>query len=109
MGSAALDAVYPDARNPYAFPELLGDRRAWSRGRCARCGSPGPAADRANHYVDITDTFSRKIAALSAHESQTGQREGLEDFLRAWLASLAEQGGLPAGRLAEVFQVLDTA
>src|SRR5262249_18351173 len=23
VGSAALDAVYPDARNPFAFPELL--------------------------------------------------------------------------------------
>src|SRR3984957_5278471 len=25
VGSAALDAVYPDARNPFAFPELLAD------------------------------------------------------------------------------------
>ncbi len=109
MGSAALDAVYPDARNPYAFPELRLEeglapwtvREVWI--------SAGPTPDHASHFVDITDTFSRKIAALKAHESQTGQREGLEDSLRARLARTAEQAGLPAGRLAEAFQVLDTA
>ena len=109
VGSAALDAVYPDARNPYAFPELRLEeglepwtvREVWI--------SAGPTPDHASHFVDITDTFSRKIAALKAHESQTGQREGLEDSLRARLARTAEQAGLPAGRLAEAFQVLDTA
>ncbi|HUY48992.1 MAG TPA: PIG-L deacetylase family protein [Streptosporangiaceae bacterium] len=106
VGSAALDAVYPDARNPFAFPELLADeglapwkvREVWI--------SAAPAAD---HYVDITDTFGRKIAALRAHESQTGHMDNLEEFLRGWLTRTAERGGLPAGRLAEAFQVLDTA
>jgi hypothetical protein len=32
----------------------------------------------------------------------------LEEFLRGWLARAAAQGGLPDGRLAEGFQVLDT-
>jgi hypothetical protein len=31
----------------------------------------------------------------------------LEEFLRGWLARAAAQGGLPDGRLAEAFQVLD--
>ena len=53
--------------------------------------------------------FPRKIAALRAHESQTGHLDDLEDFLRGWLARTAERGGLPEGRLAEMFQVLDTA
>ena len=61
-----------------------------------------------NHYVDVTDTFGRKIAALRAHHSQTGQMEGLEDFLRGWLARNAEQAGWPEGRLAEAFQVMET-
>ena len=65
-----------------------------------------PAAD---HYVDITETFPRKLAALRAHESQTGHMDGLEDFLRGWLTRAAGLGGLPEGRLAEAFQVLDTA
>jgi hypothetical protein len=33
---------------------------------------------------------------------------GREDVLRGWLSRAAKQGGLPEGRLAEVFQVLDT-
>lgn len=108
VGSAALDAVYPDARNPYAFPELrlTEGLEAWTVREVWI--SAGPAARHAAHFVDITDTFSRKIAALEAHESQTAQRAGLADFLRARLAQTAEQAGLPAGHLAEVFQVLDT-
>jgi LmbE family N-acetylglucosaminyl deacetylase len=106
VGSAALDAVYPDARNPFAFPELLADeglqpwtvREVWV--------TAGPAA---GHYVDVTEAFSRKIAALRAHESQTGHRDDLEGMLRGWMTHTAERGGLPAGRLAETFQVLETA
>jgi LmbE family N-acetylglucosaminyl deacetylase len=105
VGSAALDAVYPDARNPFAFPELLAHEglAAWTVPEVWI--SAGPAAD---HYVDITETFPRKLAALRAHESQTGHLEGLEDFLRGWLARSAEAGGLPEGHLAEAFQVLST-
>jgi hypothetical protein len=56
----------------------------------------------------VTETFGRKVAALRAHVSQTGQLENLEEFLRGWLSRAAQQGGLPEGHLAEVFQVLDT-
>jgi LmbE family N-acetylglucosaminyl deacetylase len=105
VGSASLDAVYPDARNPFAFPELLADEGldAWTAREVWISGSPAP-----NHYVDVTQTFPRKVAALRAHASQVGDREGLEDFLRGWLARAAAQGGLPEGHLAEAFQVLDT-
>ncbi len=106
VGSAALDAVYPDARNPFAFPELHAEEglEAWT---VREVWLPGGLAP--NHYVDVTDTFGRKVAALRAHESQTGQMDGLEGFLRGWLARAAAQGGLPEGRLAESFQVIDTA
>jgi LmbE family N-acetylglucosaminyl deacetylase len=106
VGSAALDAVYPDARNPFAFPELRTEEglEAWTVREVWMQGGPVP-----NQYVDITDTFSRKVAALRAHESQTGHMDQLEEFLRGWLARSAAQGGLPEGRLAEVFQVIDTA
>ncbi len=105
VGSAALDAVYPDARNPFAFPELLGDeglepwvvREVWVS-----------ATSAATHYVDITETFPRKMAALRAHVSQTGQRDDLEDMLRQRLAQSAARGGLPEGSLAEAFRVVDT-
>jgi LmbE family N-acetylglucosaminyl deacetylase len=106
VGAAALDAIYPDARNPYAFPELRADEglEAWTVREVWLPGGPVP-----NHYVDVTGTFDRKIAALRAHESQTGHMDGLEKFLRERLAQVAAQGGLPEGRLAESFQVIDTA
>jgi LmbE family N-acetylglucosaminyl deacetylase len=105
VGSAALDAVYPDARNPFAFPDLLAadGLAAWTVPEVWIAGGPAP-----NHYVDITATFSRKVAALRAHESQTGHLADLENFLRGWLSRTAAQGGLPEGSLAEVFQVMST-
>jgi len=105
VGEAVTCAVYPDARNPFAFPELLHDeglepwvvREVWFHG--------GPDPD---HVVDITATFPRKLAALAAHETQTSH-EDVEARLRPWLQSVASSGGLPDGSLAEAFTVLRTA
>ena len=45
VGSAALDAVYPDARNPFAFPELLADEglQPWTVREVWVTAGPGPA------------------------------------------------------------------
>jgi LmbE family N-acetylglucosaminyl deacetylase len=104
-GTAALDAVYPDARNPLAFRELLADEGLgpWTVREVWLMASP-----HADHFVDVTDTFAAKLAALRAHESQTGGMEDLEGFLRTWMSRAAAQAGLPADRLAEAFQVLAT-
>jgi LmbE family N-acetylglucosaminyl deacetylase len=106
VGSAALDAVYPDARNPFAFPELRNHEglAPWKVREVWISGSPSPT-----HYVDVTDTFGRKMAALRAHVSQTGAMDDLEELVRTWLAGAAGSAGLPEGRLAESFQVLQTA
>jgi LmbE family N-acetylglucosaminyl deacetylase len=106
VGSAALDAVYPDARNPFAFPELREHESlaAWTVREVWIAGTMAP-----NHYVDMTSTFPRKVAALRAHESQTGHMDDLPGVLRTRLARMAEAAGFPEGHLAEGFQVLDTA
>src|SRR5258708_4988613 len=68
-GSAALDAVYPDARNPFAFPELAAEGlEPWIVREGWLSGSPQPT-----HFVDITDTFDRQVAALRAHALPAGQ------------------------------------
>ncbi|GAA1379701.1 PIG-L family deacetylase [Pseudonocardia kongjuensis] len=107
-GEAALCAVYPDARNPWAHPELAEAGFAahtvaevWVTG-----GAPG-APDTARH-VDITGTFDRKIAALRAHRSQTAHMTDLDGLIRDWARSRAKLAGLPDGRLAESFRALDT-
>jgi LmbE family N-acetylglucosaminyl deacetylase len=99
-GEAAIQAVYPDARNPFAHPSLLDDEglEAWSVTEVWVMGHP-----TLTHFVDITDTFDRKIAALRAHESQTGHLDQLEDFVRGWATRNAEAAGFPDGRLAEGF------
>ena len=61
------------------------------------------------HYIDVTDTFDRKIAALRAHESQTGHMDNLEEFVGKWLMANAEAAGFELGRKAESFLVIATA
>jgi LmbE family N-acetylglucosaminyl deacetylase len=105
VGSASLDAIYPDSRNPFAFPELLAEEKLepWTVREVWIAGGPAPT-----HYVDVTDTFGRKLAALRSHVSQVKDSSGLEEMLRSRLGRSAAQGGLPEGRLAEAFQVLQS-
>jgi len=99
---ATMAAVYPDSRNPRAFPELLDEghqphsvREVWM------------TAQEPTLFVDITSTFPQKVAALKAHHSQTSGFDGLEQRLREWSTATAERGGMPAGRLAEAFRVIN--
>lgn len=105
-GEAAMCAVYPDARNPFAHPELLADEglAAWTVREVWFSGAPG-----ADHMVDITDTYDRKLAALRAHVSQVSHMDDLDGMLRGWLGANATAGGLPEGRLAESFTIVRTA
>jgi len=103
VGSAAMDAVYPDARNPFAFPELLDEEHLepWSVPQLWISGGLEP-----NEFIDVTEAFPRKLAALRAHVSQTGDRDDLEGLLRGWMSRTAKAAGLPDGRLAEAFQAI---
>lgn len=101
-GDASVCAFYPDARNPFAYPELLaeglephGVRELWLT-----------AHPQANRAVDVTASFDRKIAALRCHTSQVGRGEWLADRVGTWLATGARRAGLPDGRLAELFRVV---
>lgn len=102
---AAIAAVYPDARNPRAHPELLEEGhkphtvdKLWVMG-------PKP-----NLTVDITDVFDRKVAALRSHESQTGwMGDRLPEMLTEWARERGEKGGLADGRLGESFRMVNTS
>jgi LmbE family N-acetylglucosaminyl deacetylase len=104
-GEAALCAIYPDARNPFAHPELLAE--GWEAHTVPETWVV-VANDRSDHYVDITDTFDRKIAALRAHVSQTAHMTDLEERIRGWCTMQAQTAGFAEGRLAEGYLVLDT-
>jgi len=103
-GETAIQAVYPDARNPYAFTDLKeAGFEPWRVREVWMTGSPTP-----NHFVDITDTFDKKMAALHAHVSQTAHNKELENMVREWGQRNAEAQGLPAGKIVEIFKVINT-
>jgi LmbE family N-acetylglucosaminyl deacetylase len=100
---ATMAAIYPDSRNPRAHPELLRDglkphkvAQAWIRD-----GDP-------DLYVDITNTFAQKVAALARHRSQVAWMSDLPGMLRKWAEATAEKGGMKVGRVAEAFRVINT-
>jgi LmbE family N-acetylglucosaminyl deacetylase len=103
-GEAALCAVYPDARNPFTFTELIDEGyEAWTVPEVWMSGGPSPKM-----AVDITTTIDFKIAALMSHHSQFTDPAAIEHRVRALGLTLGEQFGFGAGRTAEVFQVIDT-
>jgi LmbE family N-acetylglucosaminyl deacetylase len=105
-GEATMCAVYPDARNPFAHPSLLMDEglEEWTVPEVWVMASPTP-----DQWVDVTDAFDAKVAALRAHDSQTAHMDDLEERVRGWMTMQAQQAGLPEGRLAEAFMVVQTA
>ncbi|MBA3523578.1 MAG: PIG-L family deacetylase [Geodermatophilaceae bacterium] len=102
-GAATIDAVYPDARNPFAHPELLADEglEAWTVRELWLMGAPD-----AGHVVDITEVFDTKMTALRSHVSQVSHNDGLDTMMRGWGTMVARAGGLPDGRLGEVFRMV---
>lgn len=102
-GEATLRAVYPDARNPHAFPELLREGLEPHTVKAVWLSGANPTI-----VVDISKVFSRKVAALMCHESQVGHRKGFEKMLRQWARATAKNAGLGKARLAEAFRVVNT-
>jgi LmbE family N-acetylglucosaminyl deacetylase len=98
-GMAAVDAVFPAARNPMAFPGL------------ARAGMPAHVVRRLylfwpnvpTAWVDVSATVERKIDALRCHASQLADPVGLAARIRAWLA---EEGEPIAAAAAEAYRVI---
>ena len=85
-GMAAVDAVYPAARNPMAFP-VAGARRAG--------GAPGPAdlsllVGSGGHLGRRGRVDGTQARGPAAHASQIHDAVGLETRIREWAA---EEGG----------------
>ncbi len=98
-GIAAVDAVYPAARNPMAFPSL------------ARTGLSAHAvrrlylfwSERPDTWIDISATIDRKLDALAEHRSQIRDLDGLAGRIREWAA---EEGRPIGAKAAEALRVI---
>jgi LmbE family N-acetylglucosaminyl deacetylase len=104
-GEAAICAVYPDARNPFAFPELIKEGldahtvpEVWIM-----------AAPRRDRYVDITATIEAKISALMCHASQLPDPASMKERMYGWGREVGKEAGWGDDRLAEGFLFVSTA
>ena len=106
VGEATMSAVYPDARNPRAYPELLDEgleahkvKEVWL-----------PGLEQADHFVDATGLIEKKIEAIRCHRSQF-QKPGMDqdDVPGKWIRERMRQVGERAGfEYAEGFKKIQT-
>jgi LmbE family N-acetylglucosaminyl deacetylase len=99
VGFAAIDSVYPTARDPQYFPHHLAEGL-----------EPHKTAEiwffNAEHpdlYIDITDVFDRKVDSLKAHVSQVGTDPIVWDRVRDRAREVAAAQPF---ELAEAFKVV---
>ncbi len=100
VGEATVRAIYPAARNPFAYPELLQRglepwtvKEVWFQGRHTN-----------NFFQPLTESdLQRKIAAVSAHASQFEDMDRIRSHVRAMAKSGGEMAGMEDGGLAEAF------
>ncbi len=99
VGIATTDAAYPTARDAIYFPDHYREGlQPWKVGELWYYGSDVP-----DHFVDITDTFECKIAALKEHVSQVGKSTDLAARVRERAAEVGAQGSV---ELAEAYKVV---
>jgi LmbE family N-acetylglucosaminyl deacetylase len=99
-GQAALDAVFPLARDHLTFPEL------YAAGYKPHKTSTVLLVhfDNGNFVVDTSASFPKKIAALKAHASQVSDIENVTK----WMKQMSSKVGKKAGyKYAESFLRID--
>lgn len=99
-GQAALDAVFPLARDHMSFPELL---KAGYEPHKVKTMLLMNFNDH-NFAVDIADTLDLKFKALEAHTSQVPDLDAVKARFTAWAA---ERGKMYGIEYAETFMRID--
>jgi LmbE family N-acetylglucosaminyl deacetylase len=110
VGEATLCAVYPDARNPRAFTDLLAlglephkVKEVWV-----------PGYEHPDHFVEVDDELLElKFRSIMCHTSQF-EKPGIdfdsENGPRKWITDRMRQAGEKGGyRYAEAFRRIETA
>lgn len=90
-GDACLDAVYPSARDPHVFPELLVDGFLAHKVREVFMSTQ----QNADVWIDISECFERKLEGLRQHTSQVGDRfEQVVERMKERARALTKAQGL---------------
>jgi LmbE family N-acetylglucosaminyl deacetylase len=91
-GDACLDAVYPSARDPHVFPELLIENLLPHKVREVFMST----SQDPDVWVDISECFEVKLEGLKQHTSQVGDRwEQMVERIRERSLAMARQHELP--------------
>jgi LmbE family N-acetylglucosaminyl deacetylase len=99
VGITTTDAIYPTARDAIYFPQHYKEGlQPWKVGEIWYAGAEQP-----DKYIDISEVFDLKIAALKKHDSQVGRSTELEKRLRERAQEVGKEGDL---ELAEAFKVV---
>ena len=94
-GQVVLDAVFPYARDYWAYPDLVIEGLLPHKVKEVLLW----ASEDPNYCSDITDTFSIKLEALRCHKSQVviSRRGDLDKWLRERHKAMAEGKGCELG------------
>ena len=98
-GQVTLDAIFPYARDLFAYPDLLEEGIMPHKVKEVLLWA---SVEDINYRSDITDTFDIKLAALRCHKSQVGDNRfpQIEERLRQRAKDIAEGENF---ELAEAF------
>jgi LmbE family N-acetylglucosaminyl deacetylase len=103
VGDATLAAIFPDATNGRAYPDMMSEglpphrvREVWI-----------PGYEQPNHYVDASALMERKNRAILCHKSQLEASQAGE--VPPWVADFMRRVGTAAGyEYAEHYRRLRT-
>lgn len=100
VGAATVEAVYPAARNPFAFPELLAQGlEPWTVNEVWFQGHQNP-----NHYLPVNrDDLDRKLKAVKCHASQFEDVSRVERFVEDGARQAGAGSGVDGVEMAEAF------
>jgi LmbE family N-acetylglucosaminyl deacetylase len=88
-GMAAVNAIYPKARDPHTFPELLMEGlQPWKMAEVYLAGANEP-----DTWFDVSDTLDIKLEALRQHRTQLQDPERVFQIVRQRLAETGQEKG----------------
>lgn len=100
-GIVTLDAIYPYARDRLCYPEQIAEGLEPHRVKEIYLW----AAEEMDTYIDVSDTFDIKMAALACHSSQVGQyKEVFGQRIKERAEKTGQGEGVP---LAEAFRRIE--